>query len=93
MTDYEVPRTRVEIRDRSDAPLHKPSASRIFVNGAEVLVERDSLDFGMDRSGQAVAVTLRLLPTELVFTHEKSPDAEPETDPTSDDVVRSDIPK
>lgn len=64
MRDY--PRTIVEFKDRegSESPIHK--LSRLYINGQEVLVAKDSimLDFGDDC---ATTVTLTLQPNEIRF--------------------------
>lgn len=89
MPGHEVPRTVVEVRDRAEAPGHFPRQAQIFINGTQVLLAKNGLSYGpvdaLDPSS-AVTVTLRLLPTELLFTHEEP--AEPDA---QDDPVRADI--
>lgn len=63
------PRTVVEFRDyvgAEDAPCHK--VARVFINGTEVMAQKDSLKVSFGPNGET-AVTLTLLPTEVHFTH------------------------
>lgn len=62
------PRTIVEFKDNpySGEDIYPHKAMRVFINGQEVLVERDSifLDFGDD---QVTTVQLTLQPSEVHF--------------------------
>ena len=63
------PRTVVEFRDyvgAEDAPCHR--ATRVFVNGSQVLVEEGGVDIEFGPN-DATVVTLRLLPNEVHFNH------------------------
>lgn len=67
-----LPRTVVELKDYEGASgdkdplMHK--VARVFVNGSEVLVERDGIDIEFGES-QATVVTLRIQATEVHFNH------------------------
>lgn len=69
MAARNLPRTVIEFKDYAgaeDAPCHK--VSRVFIDGTEVLVEKDGIDIEYG-DHQATVVTLRLLPTEIHFNH------------------------
>lgn len=68
----DVPRTAIEIQDYAGDPCHK--TNRVLVNGEPVCVELgdNGVNVEVDNNrdgGVGTVVVLRLLPTELAFTH------------------------
>lgn len=65
----DVPRTVIELKDHdggADVPRHK--VAHVLINGTEVDVDKENIEVTCGGDGCTV-VTLRLIPTELKFTH------------------------